>query len=135
MVNLSFVYELGTWSRDLNIEFTLKDCLFGSVKLTKTADPDKYKYSSYGIGLNSRSAFSLPGRSMGKNAIIFEADMSSSAHLHNKGKDILILGEGPAQGLDDSKFTVEAKSPVNFTQSNKNFCIIMGATVFYLLIK
>ena len=25
---------------------TLSDCLFGAVKLTKNADPDKYKYSS-----------------------------------------------------------------------------------------
>ena len=28
-----FVYELHTWSRDLNSYFTLKDCLFGGVKL------------------------------------------------------------------------------------------------------
>ena len=27
--------------------------------------------------------------------------MSSSLHIDNKGKDILILGEGPTQGLDD----------------------------------
>ena len=26
----------------LNYYFTLKDCLFGGVKLAKTADPDKY---------------------------------------------------------------------------------------------
>ena len=27
--------------------------------------------------------------------------MSSSGHIDNKNKDILILGEGPTQGLDD----------------------------------
>ena len=27
--------------------------------------------------------------------------MNSSVHIHNKKKDILILGEGPTQGLDD----------------------------------
>ena len=27
--------------------------------------------------------------------------MSSSVHIHNKKKDILILCEGPTQGLDD----------------------------------
>ena len=26
-------YELDAWSRDLNTDFTLKDCLFGIVKL------------------------------------------------------------------------------------------------------
>ena len=58
MVNLFVVYELDTWSRDLNTCFTLKDCLFGSVKLTKNADTDKYKYSGYSIGFDSNSAFS-----------------------------------------------------------------------------
>ena len=32
----------------MNTYFTLNNCLFGSVKLTKNADPDKYKYSHYG---------------------------------------------------------------------------------------
>ena len=40
--------------RDLNSEFTLKYCLFGAVKLTKNADPDKYSYSGYHIGFDSR---------------------------------------------------------------------------------
>ena len=31
-------YELDTWSRDLNSDFTLKHCLFGGVKLAKNAD-------------------------------------------------------------------------------------------------
>ena len=35
--------------------------------------------------------------------------MSSSAHIDNKRKDILILGKGPAQGLDVTTFTTEAK--------------------------
>ena len=39
--------------------------------------------------------------------------LSSSVHVDNKGKDILILGEGPAQGLDDIKLTAEAKYPIN----------------------
>ena len=45
MVNLFFVYELDTWSRDLNNDFTLKEYLCGSVRLTMNADQDKYKYS------------------------------------------------------------------------------------------
>ena len=46
---------------------------------------------------------------MGKNVIIFGADMSSSVHTDNKEKDILILGEEPTQGLDDTTLTAEAK--------------------------
>ena len=41
IVNLFIVYELDSWASDLNIDFTLDGCLFGGVKLTKTADPDK----------------------------------------------------------------------------------------------
>ena len=138
VVNLFIVYELDTWSRDLNTDFTEKGYLFGAVKLTKNADTDKYKYSGYSIGFYSQPAFSFPDSSIGKNVIVFGADMSSSVHIDNKGKDILTLGEGPTQGLDDTTLTAEAKYPISFTQSWKleNFvyvCIIIGATVFYLL--
>ena len=49
LVNLFTVYQLDTCSRDLKTDFILKDCLFGSVNLTKDADPCKYKYSGYSI--------------------------------------------------------------------------------------
>ena len=42
---------------------------------------------------------------MGKNIIIFGVDMSSSVHIGNKRKDILILGSGPTQVLDDTTLT------------------------------
>ena len=53
---------------------------------------------------------------MGKNVVIFGADMSSSAHIDNKNKDILILGEGPTQGLDDTTLTAEEKYYISFTR-------------------
>ena len=81
------VYELDTWLRDLNSDFTLKDCLFGGVKLAKHAHPDKIIYSGCGIGFISHSEFSLPDRSVGKNIITFGVDMSSSVHIDNKGKN------------------------------------------------
>ena len=34
VVNLFIVYELYRWSKELNAEFTPKDCLFGNVKIT-----------------------------------------------------------------------------------------------------
>ena len=51
-----------------------------------------------------------------KNFIIFGIDMSSSVHIDNKRKDILILGEGPPQELDDTTLTTKVKYPINFTQ-------------------
>ena len=78
------VYKLNAWSRDLNSDFNLKDCLFGGVKLAKNADLDKYVYSGYSIGFDSRSEFPLTDSSVGKNAIIFGVDMSSSVNTDNK---------------------------------------------------
>ena len=104
-------------------DFTLGNCLFGSVKLTKNADLDKYKYSGYCIGYDSRLEYLVTDGSFGKNVIIFGADMSSSVHIDNKNKNILILGEGLIQGLDDTTVTAEAKYPINFTQSERRFML------------
>ena len=75
--------------------------MFGPVKLTKNADIDKYKYSGYGIGFDSRGTFLYPSGIFGQNVIIFVANMSFSAHVDNKKRDILILDEGPTQGLEE----------------------------------
>ena len=97
--------------------------MFGSVKLTKNADPDKYKYSGYGIGFGSPSEFLLNDGSVGKNVIIFGAGMSSSVHIDMTNKDILILCERPTQGLDDTTLTAEAKYPINLTKSKEKFVL------------
>ena len=41
VINLYISYTLGPQLRNLNTDFTLGNCLFGSVKLTKNADLDK----------------------------------------------------------------------------------------------
>ena len=50
------------------------------------------------LGLKEKE-FSFLGGGYGENVIIFGLDMSSSFHIDNKKKDILILGTGPTQGL------------------------------------
>ena len=52
--------------------------------------------------------------------------MSSSVHVDNKGKDILILGQGSTQGLDDTTLIAEAKYPINFTQSDRRFVLSLN---------
>ena len=59
--------------------------------------------------------------------------MSSSENIDNRYKDILILGEGLTQGLDDTTLTVESKYPINFTQSGKIFILSLhynGSNIF-----
>ena len=60
---------------------------------------------------------------MQKNVISFKADMGSSVHNDNKSKDILILGVGPTQRLDNTILTEEVNYPINFTQLGKKFVV------------
>ena len=71
---------------------------------------------------DSRSYFLLQGNTTGKKVIISEGDMKSSVHNYNKGKNILILGEGPTQKLDDPTLTVEVKYSINLTQPHRELC-------------
>ena len=50
---LYIFYKINPQLRNLNTNFTLYSCLFGSLKLTKNADVDKYQYSSYDIEFHS----------------------------------------------------------------------------------
>ena len=88
--------------------------------MTKNSDIDKYGYFGYGAGFDRRSSFSFPGVRFGQNVLIFGAGMSSSAHIDNKKKDILVLRKGPTQGLEHE--TAEKMYPVNFTVTKKKFC-------------
>ena len=65
VINLCISYTLGPQLRNLNTYFTLGNCLFRSVKLTKNADLNKYKYTGYGIGFDFRLEFSFTDGSYG----------------------------------------------------------------------
>ena len=112
---------------------TNKDYLFGAVKLTKNPNPNKYSYSGYEIGFDSRSFFEIPNFHCGKNAIIFGVDMSWSVHANSKNKDILILGKGQPKRLDKTSLAAEAEYSINFSRSERKFCLGLhynGVTVF-----
>ena len=55
-VNIYIDYELGASSSHSG-DPTLKNCLFGGVTLTISADINKYRYSGYGIGFDRKSSF------------------------------------------------------------------------------
>ena len=121
IVNIYIVYELDKTYVKTNP--TLVNCLFGAVSITKNADIDKKKYSGYGIGFDRSSVYLLPDGSFGRNVVIFGVDMNSSVHVDNKGKDILILGKGPTQGLGEHSLTAEKMYSVNFTDHRKKCCL------------
>ena len=96
IVNIYIVYDLE--SNLTNFDPTLKNCLFGAVKLTKNNCIDKY--SGYGIRFDSGATFLFPNGSFGENVIIFGVDMSNSVHANYKINNILVLGKGFIQGIN-----------------------------------
>ena len=121
VVNIYIAYELGA-SSSRDSDPTIKNCLFGAVSLTKNADIEKYKYSGYGIGFDRRSSFSFTGDGLGQNVLIFGADMSTSIHIDDKKKDMLVLEREPTQGLE-STLTAEKIYSINFTVTKKKNCL------------
>ena len=114
----------------------LQNSLFGAVKLVKNVDINKYKYSGYSIGFDMKGTFVFPAIGFGRNVTIFGLDMSSSAHIDNKIKSILILGESPTQGLDDTTLTAEKYIQLllqSIIKGSVYVCIIMEQIVIYLL--
>ena len=57
---------------------------------------------------------------LGQNVLIFESDMSFSAHIDNEKKDILVLGIGPTQ---EHTLTAEKLYSISFTVTKKRFCL------------
>ena len=121
IVNIYVVYTLASTTKDSSV--TLQNYLFGAVKLTKNTDIDKYKYSGYGIGFDSRGSFSHPSGGYGRNVIIFGADLSSSSHANNKTRNILVPGKDFIQGIDGTTIYAEKMYSTNLTTDNKIFCL------------
>ena len=74
------------------------------------------------LDLIEDQVFSFPGGGFGQKVLIFGVDMSSSTHIDNKKKDILILGKGLTQGLEHT-LTAEKIYSINFTVTKKKFCL------------
>ena len=93
-----------------------KDCLFGADKLTKNDDTDINSYSGCSIGFDFRPHFSVPNFDWGKN--------------------ILVFGKGPKQGLDNTTITAEAEYSINYSRLKKNYVyvfILMKSIFFYFI--
>ena len=80
--------------------------------MTKNVDIDKYKYSGYSIGFDRKGKFSV-GNGFG-NCLLY---------MFITKNGILILGEGPTQGLNGTTLTADKKDSINFTENDKKFCL------------
>ena len=130
-----FIKHLQKLLTPINSNFVFKNCLFSAIKITNTtnSDTDKWKYSGYGIGFDSKGEFAYPDGGDGKNVIIFGADLGNSKHANNKIKHVLVLGREFIQKINDTTIYTEKMYSPNFTVDNKIVCIIMVTIVIYLL--
>ena len=72
------------------------------------------------INTDRKASLSI-GDEIGKNVITCGVDMSSSTKINNRKKDLLILGNGPTQGLEH---TLKKKLySINFTKKNTKVCL------------
>ena len=65
----------------------------------------------------------LTDGSSGKKAIISGVDMSSLVQIDDTKKDILILGKGSAEALDDTTLAAEAQYSINFSRLQRKFSL------------
>ena len=49
--------------------------------------------------------------------------MTNSKHANNKTKDVLVLGHGPIQKIDDTTIDAEKMYSPSFTVASKTFCV------------
>ena len=116
-MKLCVVYEKALWSFIGTSVSKSGNSFSRAVKLTTSVDLDKYEYSGYVNIFDWRGSFKL-GSGFGKNVILLGADMISSVNVSSTKEYILILGEDPMHGLDDSIFTAEKEYSINFTEQH-----------------
>ena len=81
IVNLYISYKSDTWSKDLNTNFTLGNCLFGAVKLANLQHRVWFMFTIVVVRWK-----------WWKNVIIFGTNNSSSVHVDGRKKYVLVLG-------------------------------------------
>ena len=93
------------------------------IKPDDTTDTYKYIYFGYGLGIDSTGQFSHSQGGMARNIIIFGEDLSKSVHATNKTKNILMLGHGLSQKVNNTTIYAEKMYAPNFSAENKIFCL------------
>ena len=122
IVNIYIVYEISSTFTSQS-SFNLKNSLFGAVKIAKSADISKYKYSGYGIGFDSKGSLLHADGTYAINVIIFGANLNNSTHVNNRANNILVLGKEFFQGINGTTIYAEKMYSTNFTVYGKKICL------------
>ena len=124
IVNIYIVYLIDPTSNPRNTHYTVKNGLFGGVKITKNAtDTSKHKYEGYGICFDEGGMFSMGNINNSRNVLIFGVHENSVIHSNNKANNIFIMDNGFVQGINDTTLYAETIYSQNFTAVNKKFVL------------
>ena len=126
IINIYKVYK--TSPKTINSNFDFKNCLFVAIEIANitNSDTDKWQYSGYGVGFDSPGSFTHSDGGIGKNVIIFAADLGNSRHANNRTQSVLVLGHGLIQKINDTTIYAEKMYSPNFTVDNKIFCLSLN---------
>ena len=72
--------------------------MFGTTRIVKNGDKEKYVYSEHGIAFNGKGEWSSDNTA--RNVITFDVDNSLSSDTDNPKNNFLVLGEGEAFGIN-----------------------------------
>ena len=104
--------------------FTIKNYLFGTVKLPRNTIKSKFIYEVRGLSFDGAGSRSFESEFF-INPVIFYDDNCSSIFIDNLKNNFLVLGEGPTDGIDNSIGAAETKFIINLTKENTKFLFIL----------
>ena len=107
ILNLYIVYRLNNRPHNPSNNFTLKNCLFGRVKLSRNMVKSKFIYNGRGIAFDGEG--NEFGNEFARNNVNFGVDNKSLSHTNNRKNNFLVLGEVPTDGINDSTGAAEKK--------------------------
>ena len=129
-INIYCVCKLDPIASSRDTTFTIQNALFGAMEITKNTDTSKYNYKGYGIGFDEGGTFShrttergFTHTALGRNTIIFGADMSFSVHTTYRANNIYVMGDGLIQGINDTTIYAEKNYWRNFTDPGKKYVL------------
>ena len=62
-------------------------------------------------------------RNVARNVVIFGVDYSSLSQTNNRKNNVLVLGKGPTQEINDTTGAAEKKICINICIENTKFCL------------
>ena len=124
MLTLFIVYELNKWPRNPTNNITLKNCLFGIVKLTRNKEKTKFSHNGPEIAFDRKGWLSF-GNEFARDVVIFGVDNSSSSHTDHRKNNFLGLGKGPNDGINNAseKNCCRKNLVLILVKANAKFCI------------